>query len=177
MRNMEKYFTVSSNGVFDRYRYYTLITSMFSHQTLYHVGANMLTFWFFAPEVFAILGAKNFLVLYLGGGVVSSLCHILWPNIVPKWFPSLYSPSKYTPALGASGAINSIIVYSILTFPTRIILINFILPMPAALAGILFMTYDLYGLYQGGGNVGNAAHLGGAAFGAIYFLRRRFRIF
>eukprot|EP01036_Dinobryon_divergens_P036330 gene36330-47282_t len=136
----------------------------------------MFTLWVFGPETILILGIERFLVLYFGGGILSSLCHVFSPTVLPRYFPSQRSSSRYAPGLGASGAINGMVVWSILTFPTRILWLYFIIPIPAAVAGTLFVLRDAYGLYVGETGVGNAAHLGGAAFGATYFLRHRFRI-
>ena len=53
-----------------------------------------------------LLGARRFLNLYLSGGVVSSLCCVAWPYVAPKLdIPASYRVSKYTMALGASGAL------------------------------------------------------------------------
>ena len=103
-----------------------------------------------------------------------------WPYLRPvSWkndFDKFYRNSAiYNPGLGASGAINSIVAWSILTSPMTIIWVNLIVPVPAALAGILFIGKDLYELKSGQSNVGNAAHLGGAFVGACYFFLRRLR--
>ena len=50
-----------------------------------------------------------------------------------------------------------------------------VLPVPAALVGVLFLVKDLSGLYSGGGAEANAGHLGGAVIGATYFLMTRGR--
>lgn len=50
-----------------------------------------------------------------------------------------------------------------------------IVPVPAALVGVLFLVKDLSGLYSGGGGEANAGHLGGAVVGATYFLMTRGR--
>ena len=156
-------------------RVHTLVTSMFSQQDIWHLASNMVTFYFFAPTVASLLGRRAFLGLYFGGGISSSLTHILWPYCIPSSWPARYKSSVYAPAMGASGAINALIIYSILTFPRQIIYVNLILPMPAILFGGLFIFQDVYGLYYGDGRVGNAAHLGGAFFGASYFMLRRIR--
>lgn len=168
-------FTVSVNGVFNQLRLHTIFTSIFSHKDGYHLFANMLTLYFFGTESLAILGLNQFLKLYLGGGIISSLCYITWPFFTPRDWPSRFSTSKYAPALGASGAVSAVVLFNILMYPARIVYIYMILPIPAALFGIAYIGNDLVGLYKGNGGVGNAAHLGGAFYGAIYYyLRRRF---
>ena len=67
--------------------------SMFLHASILHVLGNMLFLWIFGNNVEDQLGPFWFLVLYLVGGIVASLVHILG---------NLDSAS---PFLGASGAI------------------------------------------------------------------------
>lgn len=50
-----------------------------------------------------------------------------------------------------------------------------VVPVPAALVGILYLAKDLSGLYRGGGGEANAGHLGGGVVGAAYFLMTRGR--
>lgn len=159
--------------VFRQGRFHTLVTAVFSHKDFFHLLTNMITFYFFSPTALGVLGGGGFLRLYLGGGVFSSMTHILWPYYVPRQWPAKYKSNIYTPALGASGAVNALVVYSIMLYPRQIIYVNLLLPMPAALFGAVFVLKDVYELHQGGGHVGNAAHLGGAAFGAAFFLLRR----
>ena len=101
---MNNNFLLSSGGVWRDGRIHTLLTSMFSHQSLTHIGANMLTLYFFGSSAAAMLGARQFLSLYLGGGLFSSLCSVVWPKIVPDWCPASLKPSRYASVLGASGA-------------------------------------------------------------------------
>ena len=55
-----------------------------------------------------------------------------WPYVAPYLnIPASYRVSKQTMALGASGAINAVVAWSIFTFPTRMIYIYMVLPVPA----------------------------------------------
>jgi membrane associated rhomboid family serine protease len=57
---------------------------------------------------------------------------VAWPYVAPRLdIPASYRVSPFTHALGASGAINGVITWSILMFPTRSIYIYMILPIPA----------------------------------------------
>lgn len=150
---------------------------MFSHNSVYHILPNMITLYFFGPTAAAVLSSRRYLTLYLGGGIASGLAHVNWPYVVPSHWPRMYKSSVYLPAMGASGAINAVVMYSILSFPRQIVYVNFILPMPAIVLGGLYVGMDVYGLYSSGagqgGHVAHAAHLGGAAFGTLFFLLRR----
>lgn len=52
------------------------------------------------------------------------------------------------PALGASGAVNSIVIAQICLFPTQTVLLYGILPMPAALFGLMWIAGDVGGMLQ-----------------------------
>ena len=74
-------------------------------------------------------------------------------------------------SLGASGSINAILVYSIMANPRGIIL-YYMIPIPAAWFGALFLGYEAYSAIQHPHDgVGHAAHLGGALIGALAFKR------
>jgi len=176
-RFMQDNFTVSRSQVFSKP--HTLITAAFSHNSGYHLLGNMMTLFFFGPQCVAALGARTFLSLYMGSGIVANACHAV----------STQNPRQ--PALGASGALNAVVAYSILMNPTMLIVVfaEFIpIPMPAILYGGVFIGRDVAALFDtelslpfglGGsfmrGNVAHAAHVGGAVCGAAYFLATRGR--
>ena len=69
-----------------------LLTSMFTHVEIWHIGFNMLALWFLGPQLEAAVGRARFLALYLFSGLVGSL--------FVYWFSPLHVPT-----IGASGAI------------------------------------------------------------------------
>jgi membrane associated rhomboid family serine protease len=72
--------------------YYQLLTSMFTHVQLLHIGFNMLALWILGPQLELVLGRVRYLGLYLLSGLVGSAA--------VYWFSAPASPT-----LGASGAI------------------------------------------------------------------------
>lgn len=71
---------------------YQLLTSMFTHVDLWHIGFNMVALWILGPQLELMLGRVRYLGLYLLSGLVGSA--------VVYWFSN-----PTTPTLGASGAI------------------------------------------------------------------------
>ena len=123
---MHEHFTVSRAGIISNP--HTLLTSMFSHNRGGHLLGNMVTLFFFAPPVVEVIGGSAFLSLYLGSGIFASFCHIA----------SSRHPRQ--PALGASGALNAVVAFSILHSPWQLIvaMAEFIpVPMPAILSAFL----------------------------------------
>lgn len=149
-------------------REWVLITSVFSHNLLWHFALNMLVLYSFGPIVIYVIGAWRFLSFYIIAGIISSFSHA-WVSAYILHDPSLQ-------ALGASGAIAGVIFLFALMFPKEKILLFGIVPVPAIIGGFLFLGLDLWGLWAqaGGGGlpIGHGAHLGGAATGIIYYLLR-----
>ncbi|KAG7393427.1 hypothetical protein PHYPSEUDO_009631 [Phytophthora pseudosyringae] len=164
MRTMLTHFTTSTQHLQEG-RYYTLLTAMFSQATLGHLAANMIGLYFFGRQICDVLGHRKFLGLYLASGVLSSAVAVY----------EQHCSGRLAYNLGASGAVNAITAMSILLFPHGTLLIFGIVPMPAWLAGSLFIFKDAYSFVtdrQDG--IGHVAHLSGAAIGGAYYyyLRR-----
>jgi membrane associated rhomboid family serine protease len=88
----------------------TIVTSMFLHGNLIHVGGNMLYLWIFAGGVEDTLGHARFLVFYLASGVAGALGQVV------------ASPTSAIPMIGASGAVSGVLGAYILLFPYATIL-------------------------------------------------------
>jgi membrane associated rhomboid family serine protease len=72
--------------------YWQLLTSMFTHVEIWHIGFNMVALWVLGPQLEAVLGRTRFLIVYLVSGLTGSVL-VYW----------LSAPN--TPTLGASGAL------------------------------------------------------------------------
>jgi membrane associated rhomboid family serine protease len=82
---------VYGGGGVDDGQWYRMLTSVFFHTNVLHIGMNMWSLWIIGPAVEQLLGRWRFLGLYLVSGLAgSALCLIVAPD---------------TPTLGASGAI------------------------------------------------------------------------
>ncbi|HET6151656.1 MAG TPA: rhomboid family intramembrane serine protease [Marmoricola sp.] len=69
-----------------------VITSVFAHQEILHIGFNMIALYFIGPQLEAVLGRTRYLALYLISGVTGSAVVMVLS-------------SNNSPTLGASGAI------------------------------------------------------------------------
>jgi len=144
-------------------RVWTLLTSACSHVEPGHLFVNMLALYVFGRDVLLRVGRVGFVHLYVAGGIVASLGHVLWQ----------VATDSPVAALGASGSVMAIAVVYAALFPRRILMVNFFIPVPAALAVAAYIAIDVVGAVGGlGGSVAHAAHLGGAAYGLSYWLVR-----
>ncbi|MDP2437623.1 MAG: rhomboid family intramembrane serine protease, partial [archaeon] len=83
LQYMYDHFTVGV-GNLEEGRYYTLLTSAISHANMPHLFGNLFALWLFGftpcrmMNVFYKTGAPGFLGLYLVGGALASLGHIIY---------------------------------------------------------------------------------------------------
>ncbi|HEX2194356.1 MAG TPA: rhomboid family intramembrane serine protease [Candidatus Limnocylindria bacterium] len=140
----------------------TLLSSMFMHADLLHLGGNMLFLWVFGDNVEHRAGRLPFLVAYLAAGAVGSLIQI--------WSMGVESP---IPLLGASGAISGVLGAYIVLFPgnrVTVFLFRFLTQVPALVAigiWIAFQVFANFAAPEGEGGVAYLAHIGGFAAGVV----------
>lgn len=146
----------------------TLLTSVFIHGGLMHLGGNMLFLWIFGDNLEDEMGHIPFLLFYLASGIGAGLIHVF------------AAPFSEVPTIGASGAIAGVMGGYLLLFPRArvdilIILIVFfrIITVPAALMLGLWLALQIFGGLgsdpdQGG--VAYWAHAGGFAVGLVLCL-------
>lgn len=162
---MTKTFLTSWNSILEG-RPWTLLTSVFSHFMFFHLFINMFVFFGFGAMLENTLGKNRFIIFYILAGIFGSLGHSLVSFLI------LDQPGLS--ALGASGAISGVVMLFSLMFPEEKILLLGLIPMPAMMGAIIFVSLDIWGLVaqsQGGTlPIGHGAHLGGAFFGILYYL-------
>jgi membrane associated rhomboid family serine protease len=148
-----------------------LLTHAFLHDPdrsamFMHILFNMAFLWWFGSDVEDLYGPREFLAIYLTAAVISGVAYSL--SVVAGIQP--VNEEKGFGALGASGAVTAILVICAMHYPRRLVYVFFMLPVPIWLFVALSVAQDLFGLLGGGhGNVGYAGHLGGAAFGMLYY--------
>lgn len=131
-----------------------LFTSGFLHVDWMHLILNMYVLYVFADFVANILGNNSFLIIYFGSLLAGSFYSL-----------SYHKDEPYYSAVGASGAVSGIVYSSILLFPDMQLLLFFAIPIPGYVFGVGYLLYSIYGMKKQLGNVGHAAHLGGAIGG------------
>ena len=134
---------------------FRLFTSGFLHVDWMHLLFNMYALYLFGDIVAKILGTDDFVIIY----IVSLLAGNLYSLIYHKDEP-------YYSAVGASGAVSGILYSSILLYPAMELYLFFIpIPIPGYVFALGYILYSIYGMKKQLGNIGHAAHLGGAIGG------------
>lgn len=143
---------------------FTVVTSIFVHGGIFHLGGNMLFLWIFGDNVEDMLGHLRFIVFYLVAGVGAALAQILM------------NPASVTPMIGASGAIAGVLGAYIILFPkARINTLVFlglfvsIVRIPAYFFLGFWFLIQILGAGAGGG-IAWYAHIGGFVAGMLMIL-------
>ncbi|MGZ4034910.1 MAG: rhomboid family intramembrane serine protease [Bacteroidia bacterium] len=148
-----------------RKEWYRFFSNGLIHADYFHLIFNMLSLYMFGlnvehgyKELFEAKGILFFILLYVGGLIMSSI----------------YSYEKhkndiYYNALGASGAVSAVVFASIILYPTSgIMFVFFPVPIPAYIYGVIFLGIEYYLGKRGNDNIGHDAHLWGAVYGIIF---------
>ncbi|KMW58281.1 rhomboid family serine protease [Candidatus Rhodobacter oscarellae] len=145
-----------------------LVTSMFLHGGLMHLGGNMLFLWIYGDNLEEDMGHAGFLLFYLVCGVGAGLVHVL------------AAPWSTVPTVGTSGAIAGVMGGYLLLYPrARVDVFFFFLvffkiwPIRAWIVlGVWFVLQVLGGLGSSmeGGGVAYWAHIGGFVLGVLCVL-------
>jgi membrane associated rhomboid family serine protease len=159
----------------------SVVTSMFLHGGIFHLGGNMLYLWIFGNNIEDVMGGKRFIIFYLVCGVIAVYSH--------AWFQT----QSQIPMIGASGAVSGVLGAYLLLFPNARVLtlipLGIIMPIvhvPAVVVlGVWFAVQIFSSLSVslaaplGAGGVAWFAHVGGfvAGMSLIFFFKNRRRVY
>lgn len=144
--------------------YSRFFTAGFVHVNGAHLAFNMITFFFFGPQIERVLGPAAFLVLYFGSDLAAQGLSFMLNRDDPH-----YS------AVGASGAVSGVVFAFCLFAPFQMLYLFFALPIPAIVFAVGYVVGSIYALRgakerrragQRGG-IAHEAHLGGAVGGVM----------
>ncbi len=146
-------------------QYYRLLTSGFLHGSMGHLLINMYVLFIFGEvienyflSIFGeMLGRLYFLLLYI--------LTIIAANI-PTFL--IHKDNAHFSSVGASGAVSGLIFVFILFLPWHMLLLFFVIPCPAIIAGILYLVYSSWAAKKGTDRIDHVAHFAGAVFGFLF---------
>ena len=128
--------------VFDGW-YWQLFTSMFVHDTIIHLGGNLLFLLVFGLRCEEMFSLPEYLAVYLLGGLAGNvLSLVMGPNFI---------------SVGASGAIFALFGAAVIYDRRR---------LGQSIVGALIFAFFLL-LFSTGANVNYLAHIGGIAAGLL----------
>lgn len=142
-----------------------VVTFQFVHVGLFHLACNLLGLWFCGRFIEHVLGARRFLLFYLGSGIAGGLLHLALAAAVPKEFG--------VPVFGASAGVMALVALFCLFQPEAEFLVMFVVPIKAKMLLIAETSIALFfTLVPSDPGIAHAAHLGGIAAAFLFFRRR-----
>ncbi|MCW1955832.1 MAG: rhomboid family intramembrane serine protease [Roseobacter sp.] len=148
--------------------YEGLVSSMFLHGGVMHLGGNMLFLWIFGDNMEDEMGHLGFFGFYIMAGLLAGFVHVL------------FAPGSAVPTVGASGAIAGVMGGYLLLFPRAkvdillIIIIFFrVVTLPAYVMLAVWFGLQFFGglgADPDSGGVAYWAHSGGFIAGLVLTL-------
>lgn len=163
MRNMTcNYTDVMRNGA-----WWTIMTSTFTHINLMHLASNMLTAYFLGGFLcnMPVITPARYLTIALGAGALGSVGFLY-----QRYLTTGGEGIDYTRGLGFSGALMGLTSVAACLAPHAKFQIYGIIPVPLWGLCAAYGLYDGYYLNENNSRIGHAGHLGGLAFGLVYYL-------
>lgn len=162
-QSLEKNFITSTQAV-KAGRWWTAVTSAFSHYSLTHFLGNMVSLYAFASILSqhpAITPARMAILTF--GSAISGSMGFYMHNM---------NTYRSQGALGASGIVMGVGAAAATIFPRASIYLYGIVPVPLWLLIGGYFFVDSYYLDRPGSTTAHAGHLGGLAFGTLFALAR-----
>jgi membrane associated rhomboid family serine protease len=156
---VQQFLGLSDEGLRDAYSW-QFVTALFIHNGPWHLLANMLVLYLVGRDVESIIGQRQFLLLYLAGGVGGELTHLF------------LMPSSAV-LLGASGGVAAVVVAYATILPElelRLLFFSF-LPFRLKAKHLAYGAYviSILGvILDRDGAVTHSAYLGGCIAGWLY---------
>ncbi len=164
---IQEWFELNPRKTVEQGQIWRLLTSAFCHDRygLWHILFNMLILCWFGQRLERMYGSRELLLFYLVAAVCASLAFVALA----------YYTGSQIPAIGASGAIMAVMMVYVIYYPFEQFLLFWFIPVPLwALLGV-YVLYDLHPVLmalagdQMFTGVAHASHLGGLAFGFLYW--------
>ncbi|KAF1946645.1 hypothetical protein EJ02DRAFT_450373 [Clathrospora elynae] len=166
MRKMTLNLTEFRNGA-----YQTIVTSMFTHADIGHVLSNMVTVYFLGSFLAQapVITPGRYLIIALGSGISGSVGYLY--NRYLQTTKNTGMPDNKS-GLGFSGAVMGISTVAACLAPQTRVAIWGIIPMPLWALVTGYAVYDGYYINNADSRIAHAGHLGGLAFGLLYYFAR-----
>ncbi|MBQ9450603.1 MAG: rhomboid family intramembrane serine protease [Bacteroidales bacterium] len=165
------------------FRWWQVVTHMFMHGGFWHIFFNMYTLLIFGCVVERIIGSRKFLLFYFICGFGAVALHLGVEYLQMQSFMSKAAEGstsaiqqiealKYTPTVGASGAIYGVLMGYAMLFPeSKMTLLFPPVTLSAKWMVVVFAAIELFtGVTGLAGSIAHFAHLGGMLIGWLMIL-------
>lgn len=143
--------------------FYSIITSIFIHDGLFHILGNMLWLYFVGVILEDLIGKKHIYYLFFGGGIL---------GVFTFYFFSVLFQQPY-PLVGASAGIAAILVATAIFTPHYRVFLFGVVEVEIRWIVLVKVVFDLLGMFGPTNAGGYQAHIGGYLFGLLYITELR----
>jgi membrane associated rhomboid family serine protease len=144
------------------------VSFQFLHASYIHLGFNMMALFFFGPLMESHLGRWRFLAFYLLCGVAGPMSYLLIYAL------HVGAAARNAGLIGASAGVFGVLIASAQVLPDATVLIYGVIPAKLRTVAWVLLGIAIYTVFTNGRNAGGeAAHLGGAAFGYLLIKNER----
>jgi membrane associated rhomboid family serine protease len=158
-QNVRVLFAITPEAVLRNFFIWQPVTYMFLHGGIWHLIFNMLTLWMFGMQLETDWGTRQFLKYYFICGIGAGICIVAVNALVGD---------RYTPTLGASGAIMGLLLAFGVLYPNQRVLMSFLFPIKAKYLVMIYAAVELWSTFGPNTGVSSIAHLSGMLVGYIY---------
>lgn len=141
-------------------RPWSMITHMFVHVDVWHMGVNMLWLYWIGRLYMVQFGSRRLVSTYFVSGLAGFFIYALFTNV----FPAL---QEATFAYGASAAVMGVMAAMATARPNYQVRFFILGSLSLKYVALGWVLLDYFALGNGLNSGGNLAHLGGAAFGYL----------
>lgn len=164
---VQEWFQLDTQKVVYQGQVWRLLTHAFCHDRfgIFHIFFNMLLLYWFGTTLESMYGPREFLFFYLTAAVVAGLAFVAID----------LQTGSTIPCVGASGAVMAVMMLYTMHYPGETIRIFWLWSLEMRWVMLLYAIWDLHPVLlalagdQFNTGVAHAAHLGGLAFGFLYF--------
>ncbi len=149
--------TLYSDSIKKPLEWYKLITYGFTHTAMFHILGNLLSLYFLGRQVEEKYGKWEFFRIYMLSLLV---CGLGWSLL------RISNGDSMSAVIGASGAVTTVSMLFVFSFPMAELLLYGIIPIRAWMLGAMLIVFNVFG---GQEFVAYDVHLIGIAFAAAYF--------
>lgn len=158
-QNIKTLFAITPEAVLHNFFVWQPLTYMFLHGGIWHLIFNMLSLWMFGMQLETDWGTRQFLKYYFICGIGAGICIVAVNALVGD---------RYTPTLGASGAIMGVLLAFGVMYPNQRVLMNFLFPIKAKYLVMIYVAVELWMSFGPNTGISSIAHLGGMLVGYVY---------
>ena len=160
---IQNYLYLPASSILFINRPWTIISYMFIHTDFFHLLFNMIWLYFGSKLFLQYFNGRQFLSVYILGGISGGLFYMLSYNILPAFANNIHN----SVLIGASASVLAVFIAVSSYSPNYKVLLPLIGNIQLKYIALSLIVLDLVNIEVSNAG-GHISHLGGAIFGFLY---------